>query len=51
MHRQKLTQERRLEQLVNGTKQKKESQMPSGKGTYGTTVGRPPKKPKGGKKK
>jgi len=25
--------------------------MPSGKGTYGTKVGRPPKKPKGGKKK
>jgi len=25
--------------------------MPQGKGTYGTKVGRPPKKPKGGKKK
>ena len=46
MHRQKLTQEQRLEQLVKGIKQ-----MPSGKGTYGTKVGRPPKKPKGGKKK
>ena len=25
--------------------------MPSGKGTYGKKLGRPPKKPKGGKKK
>jgi len=25
--------------------------MPAGKGTYGTKVGRPPKTPKGGKKK
>lgn len=29
----------------------KEQYMPKGKGTYGSKVGRPPKKPKGGKKK
>ena len=29
----------------------KENKMPKGKGTYGSKVGRPPKKPKGGKKK
>lgn len=52
---------RRLEQLLNEIRQKrnehefvkiqpakKESAMPMGKGTYGSTRGRPPKKKMGG---
>ena len=37
-------QEQRLGQYLNVTKIRKDKTMPMGKGTYGTTKGRPPKK-------
>ena len=37
-------QDQRLGQYQNETNQRRDNIMPMGKGTYGTTKGRPPKK-------
>jgi hypothetical protein len=41
----------RLGQYLNATNQRRDNIMPMGKGTYGTTKGRPPAKKMTGKQK